>query len=76
LDKSLLNMKVADLTTDELKTLIRETDAESLEELLGDPDEGLEIHEDLRAQLLSQDNEIARGERGEALGNVLHSLGL
>ena len=35
-------MKVAELTTEELKTLIRDTVAESLTHLLGDPDEGLE----------------------------------
>ena len=35
-------MKVADLSADELKVLIRETVAESLADLLADPDAGLE----------------------------------
>jgi hypothetical protein len=44
-------MKVADLTPEELRTLVRESVAEALEELLGDPDEGLELKEEVKEQL-------------------------
>ena len=69
-------MKVADLSTDELKTLIRETVAESLADLLSDPDAGLELNDDLRLQLLAQQETVASGERGESLSDVLENLGL
>ena len=62
-------MKVADLSTDELKTLIRETVAESLADLLADPDVGLELQDDLHLQLLAQQEMVASGERGEALND-------
>jgi hypothetical protein len=43
--------KVADLTVDQLKTLIRETVAETLAEMLQDPDEGLVLRQDFVVQL-------------------------
>ncbi len=69
-------MKVAELTTEELKTLIRDTVAESLADLLGDPDEGLELRDTVRKQLLHQKSAVAAGERGEAFEDVVKSLGL
>lgn len=57
-------MKVTGLTTEELKTLIRDTVAESLTELLGDPDEGLELQDAVREQLLRQKSAVAEGEHG------------
>ncbi len=45
-------MKVQDITTDELKILIREVVRETLEELLPDPDEGAKIEENFKRQLL------------------------
>ena len=40
-------MHVKDLTTDELKALIRETVQEALEDLLPDPDRGLAVNPNL-----------------------------
>ncbi|WP_295620467.1 hypothetical protein [Chamaesiphon sp. GL140_3_metabinner_50] len=45
-------MQVQDLTTDELKTLIRETVAEALEDIIPDPDEGLTVREEFKQELL------------------------
>jgi hypothetical protein len=45
-------MQVKDLTTDELKTLIRETVAEALGDLIPDPDEGLTVKEEFKQELL------------------------
>ena len=45
-------MQVKDLTTDELKILIRETVAEALEDLIPDPDEGLTVKEEFKQELL------------------------
>lgn len=42
---------VADLTIDEFRSLIKEVVAQTLLELLGDPDEGLELREDIEERL-------------------------
>ena len=47
------NIKVADLTVDEFKSVIRETVAQTLAELLSDPDEGLALREELNSELLA-----------------------
>lgn len=52
-------MKVADLTIDELKKLIREAIDEQFKEFLFDPDDGLELRDEveqrLRASLASKE---------------------
>jgi len=52
-------MKVADLTIDELKKLIREAVGEQFKEILFDPDNGLELRDEveqrLRASLASKE---------------------
>ncbi len=52
-------MKVADLTIDELKKLIREAIDDQFKEMLFDPDNGLELKEEmeqrLRASLASKE---------------------
>jgi hypothetical protein len=45
------DMKVKDLGVDEFKALIYEAVEEKLEEMLGDPDQGLELKERLKARL-------------------------
>jgi hypothetical protein len=42
---------VADLTVDELKSLIKETVTQTILELFGDPDEGLELQEAIQERL-------------------------
>jgi hypothetical protein len=51
------NTKVADLTVDELKNVIRETVAQTLAELLSDPDEGFTLRNEFNAELLADLNE-------------------
>jgi hypothetical protein len=43
--------RVSDLTIEELRLLIQETVAQTLADLLRDPDEGLEVRNDLRREL-------------------------
>jgi len=43
--------RVADLTVDEFKELIHETVAQTIVEMFGDPDAGLELREDIKANL-------------------------
>ncbi len=42
---------VVDLTVDELKNLIREVVTQTILELLGDPDEGLELRDEIKERL-------------------------
>ena len=42
---------VADLTIDEFRSLIKEVVTQSILELFGDPDEGLELQEDIEERL-------------------------
>ena len=44
-------MKVADLTIDELKKLIREAVGEEFHEILFDPDNGLELKDEVEQRL-------------------------
>ena len=43
--------KVSDLSVKELKDLIKQTVQETIDDMLGDPDEGLEFREEFVAQL-------------------------
>ena len=43
--------RVADLSIVEFKALVRESVAESIAELLGDPDEGLSLRDDFAEEL-------------------------
>ncbi len=45
--------KVADLTVDQLKTIIHDAVIQTLAEILHDPDEGLSLREDVRLHLES-----------------------
>ncbi|MFN6517644.1 MAG: hypothetical protein RMY29_024600 [Nostoc sp. CreGUA01] len=69
-------MQVKDLTTDELKTLIRETVMEAIQELLPDPDEGKTINEKLKQELLEIQKRRKTGVRGLPTEEVMRRLGL
>jgi len=64
------------MSRDELKELIEVTLEQKLLELLGDPDEGLEIRKSVRERLLRQKKAVAAGERGEPFEDVIRRLGL
>ena len=54
-------MKVKELTVEQLKALIEEAVEEKLQEILGDPDEGLELREEVIQRLKAhQTSRIAR----------------
>jgi hypothetical protein len=54
-------MQVKDLTTDELKALIRETVLEVLEDFLPDPDAGLTVKPEFEQSLLAIQQRRAAG---------------
>ncbi|KAM3103598.1 hypothetical protein ACKFKF_00895 [Phormidesmis sp. 146-12] len=69
-------MQVKDLTINELKTLIRETVMEALDEFLPDPDEGATVKEELQQELLEIRKRRALGIRGIPADEVMQKLGL
>jgi hypothetical protein len=69
-------MQVKDLTTEELKALIRETVLETLEEALEDPDTGKTLRPQLKQQLLESRQRRATGQRGIPAAEVAQQFGL
>jgi hypothetical protein len=67
---------VADMTTGELRDMMEDLIEEKLVQLLGDPDEGLEIRESLRDRLQAQQEAVAAGTRGESFEDLARRLGL
>ena len=71
---------LAQMTRDELKELIEDAVQAAVEqkllEILGDPDEGLEIRQRVRQRLLYQKQMVASGERGQEMKDVVQELGL
>ena len=67
---------VGQLSTDELREIIGSVVEQKLKEILGDPDEGLEIRADVRDRLLRQKKAVANGERGDELEEVAKRLGV
>ncbi len=71
-----MTVSVAQMSRDELREMIEVTLEQKLLELLGDPDEGLEIRESVRERLLRQQKAVAAGERGEPFEGVVSRLAL
>jgi hypothetical protein len=67
---------IAQMTREELREMIESSVEHKLLELLGDPDEGLEIKRAVRTRLLRQQKAVAAGERGRTLKDVTRELGL
>lgn len=67
---------VAQMTKEELKEMIETIIERKLIEILGDPDEGLEIRKTIRDRLLHQRKSVATGERGQPFEHVVQQLGL
>ncbi len=62
---------VAEMSKDELREMIESLIEQKLLEILGDPDEGLEIRKPVRERLLRQKEAVAAGDRGQPLEKVV-----
>jgi hypothetical protein len=71
-----MSTKLADLTVDEFKQLVATTVEWKLMEMLGDPDEGLELREEIKARLRHSLEAKRRGARGAPAQEVAAQLGL
>ncbi|WP_036484889.1 hypothetical protein [Myxosarcina sp. GI1] len=69
-------MQVKELTIEELKLLIQETVAETIQSFLFDPDEGKEVKSEVKQQLLNSLRQTENGERGISAEEVAKKLGL
>ncbi|NJL91264.1 MAG: hypothetical protein HC916_16895 [Coleofasciculaceae cyanobacterium SM2_1_6] len=69
-------MQVKDLTTDELKALIRETVTEVIEDILADLDEGMMVKQELKQELLEIQRRRKTGTRGISAAEVISRFGL
>ena len=67
---------VAELTVDELKNLIREVVTQTIIELLGDPDAGLELRDEFKAMLQRSLETVRTGGTTTPAQEVAHRLGL
>jgi len=70
------NLKVANLTVDELKKLIREEVKQTLTEMFTDPDEGLELCDEFRDELQRSLAEVEAGGKTLSAQEVAAKLGL
>lgn len=66
-------MKVRDLGVDEFKALVQEAVEEKLEEMLGDPDRGLEIRKKVKGRL---QRSVSRPTPRVSAEKVAKNLGL
>jgi hypothetical protein len=67
---------VAEMTGEELRELVGAAVEQKIVELLGDPDAGLVLRENVRQRLLRQRQAVAKGERGQSLETVIRRLKL
>lgn len=67
---------VSQMTKEEFRLMIDEALEQKLIELFGDPDEGLELRDEIKQRLLQQKAAVERGERGRPLADVAQELGL
>ena len=67
---------IMQMTKEELQEIIESAIERKFMELIGDPDEGLEIRGELRERLVRQKQAVAEGDRGDSLEDVVQRLGL
>lgn len=61
---------------DDIEAFVEYAVDQRLAELLGDPDQGLEVREELLERLRDQQKQVAAGELGRPMSEVMKVLGL
>jgi hypothetical protein len=69
-------MKIKELTIEQFKTLIEDTIEAKLEEILGDPDEGLKLTDEAKAKIEESLAAAKRGEKSIPLEKVAEEMGI
>lgn len=70
------DIRIADLTVPEFEKLVREIVEGAVEDVLGDPDEGLELRGDFAAKLRRSCAEVEAGGKTKSLSDVVAGLDL
>lgn len=70
-----MSRTVAEMTEQELRTLVGEGVEEQLADLVHDPDEGLDFTPEFQARLEREMERVRRGERGLPLAEVIRCPG-
>ena len=65
---------VAQMTQEELKSMLSDLIDQKLTEILGDPDEGLVMRKAFRDRLIRQRKAVAKGEREKSSDEVKKQL--
>jgi len=68
--------RVADLSVEEFRELVREVVIQTLLEVFGDPDEGLELRDDFAAELRRSLKAVEAGGKTVPVQEVATRLGL
>ncbi len=71
----MLGTRVSDLTTDELKTLVREAVEQTLLEFLADPDKGLELRQSMKVALERSIRTVREGGALYSAGDIAKDIG-
>jgi len=71
-----MQQTLAEMTPDELRSLIESVVEQKLIEMFGDPDSGLDLSPELHERLVTQLRDVAGGERGISLDDLVAQLGL
>jgi CRP-like cAMP-binding protein len=69
-------MKVKELTVEQFRNLVQEAIEEKLEEIIGDPDLGLELREEIKERLRSSLAAMQGGQKGIPVDEVARQAGL
>jgi len=69
-----MNNTVGQMTKDEFADLVESIVERKLLELLPDPDRGLDLREEVRERLRRQQADVAAGERGRGLEDIVRAL--
>jgi len=72
----MLGTCVSDLTTDELKTLVREAVEQTLVEFLADPDKGFELRQSMKIALERSIKTVREGSVLYSAEDIAKDLGL
>jgi signal recognition particle GTPase len=76
MDTKVIGMKVKELTVEQFKDLVQDAIEEKLQELIGDPDIGLELREEVRERLRSSLAARQAGEKTIPIEEVARQAGL
>ena len=71
-----MTTRVADMSMDELRAVVRETVEQTLADLFHDPDDGLELREDVRYALQNSIKAVKEGQKTISAEDLAAELGL